>query len=568
MRRMQWKSSHLLAVILLVGLVNFSGSIGWGLPQSTSPETVSPWPVDVIAPVAPLNEAYHRFSRGDQEWVIYPLFHYIVLDAAYAPYVLTQLVSGGLKNPSSEFPYGVESPASFFTALTVIARCVSLGMAILTILLVFLIGKSLFSEAAGLWAAALTALIGPFAYYASTSNLDVPYLFWTLVAAYFFTQLLKHNHLRSYAWFAVSAGLAVATKDQAYAYFLLPMLVAMVHQRLYRSQHVADNTTLPAHPMWQRALYLVVPGALAFAFANNLFLGGWDGFLRHLEFEFAFVSANLTETTVPEASESISASVLLIPVLTQALGPATLILGIAGIARAVRRRNREAILFLSLPLSYYLFFLETVDLPYVRHYLGLMIIVAIYAGDLVASWIKEPGWQRTTALGLAVLAISTQLLHSINVTYTLLQDSRYAMEAWINENVPPGSVIESQVQVRYLPRLSEVHSYEISGNAYDAIDYSLAASDLTGDALSVRDPDYILILRNIGLTGDPDTDDRSSVQRYYSHLLAGRFGYTVVAEFETPSLLWYRQITAGTEPTAILLGHQQVPESSSGHRPD
>ncbi len=568
MRRMQWKPSHLLTVVLLVGLLNYSGSIGWGLPQATSPETVSPWPVDVIAPVAPLNEAYHRFSRGDQEWVVYPLFHYMVLDIAYAPYVLTQLVTGGLKNPSPEFPYGVQSPASFFTALTVIARCVSLGMAILTILLVFLIGRSLFSEAAGLWAAALTALIGPVAYYASTSNLDVPYLFWTLVAAYFFARLLKHNHLRSYALFAVSAALAVATKDQAYAFFLVPALVAVVHQRFHPLLSGTNSAAIPAHSMWQRVTYLVLPGAIVYAFANNLFLGGWDGFLRHLEFEFAFVSANLTDTALPETSESVSASVLLIPVLTQALGPATLILGIAGIARTVRRRHREAILFLSLPLSYYLFFLETVDLPYVRHYIGIMIFVAIYAGDLVASWIGKSGWQRTTALGMAVLALGTQLLLSINVTYTLLQDSRYALQAWVNEHVPAGSIIESQVQVRYLPRLSEYHSYVISGNAYDAIDYSLEASDLTGDALSVRDPGYILVLTNIGLTGDPDTDDRLSVRRYYSDLLAGKLGYTVVAEFETPSLLWYRQITAGTEPTSVLLKRQETSEPLPGHNLD
>ncbi len=52
-------TNRYLMLILLLACINFSIAFTWGLPQVTSPEAASPWPVDTIAPVPPL---YH-FAR-------------------------------------------------------------------------------------------------------------------------------------------------------------------------------------------------------------------------------------------------------------------------------------------------------------------------------------------------------------------------------------------------------------------------------------------------------------------------------------------------------------------------
>ena len=60
-----------------------------------------------------------------------------------------------------------------------------------------------------------------FAYYAHTSNLDVPYLFWGCLAVLSLVRAVARREPRRLRAFAALAALAVGTKDQAYAMFLL-----------------------------------------------------------------------------------------------------------------------------------------------------------------------------------------------------------------------------------------------------------------------------------------------------------------------------------------------------------
>src|SRR5262245_36823846 len=95
----------LLAALLLLTLANCLVSIRWGLPDGASPESTAPWAVDTIAPMGPLNEAYHRFDRSGEEAVIYPVFHFVVLATADAPYIVACLLTGKLQHPTSSYPY-------------------------------------------------------------------------------------------------------------------------------------------------------------------------------------------------------------------------------------------------------------------------------------------------------------------------------------------------------------------------------------------------------------------------------------------------------------------------------
>ena len=106
----RWLGQHRIAIIMvfIVALTAFGTGIRWGLPHAVGPETVQPWALDIIAPIAPLNEAYHGFTRAGNEFVAYPLFHYMVLGAAYAPYIGVQFLIGNFAEPSSSFPYGLQ----------------------------------------------------------------------------------------------------------------------------------------------------------------------------------------------------------------------------------------------------------------------------------------------------------------------------------------------------------------------------------------------------------------------------------------------------------------------------
>src|SRR6185369_16657039 len=106
-------------------------------------------------------------------------------------------------------------------------RVLSLALSLGVLLLVARGGRELGDEVAGVLAAALLASSVPFAYYAKMANLDVPYLFWFALSLLFFLRALRRAQPRDFVLFALAAAAAVATKDQAFALYVLtaPFLV-------------------------------------------------------------------------------------------------------------------------------------------------------------------------------------------------------------------------------------------------------------------------------------------------------------------------------------------------------
>ncbi|HXH82073.1 MAG TPA: hypothetical protein VNN07_04000, partial [Candidatus Tectomicrobia bacterium] len=88
------RDGALVAVVILALALNGIG-LGWGLP----PANARAWEIDGITPLEPLATAKAIFV--DDWWNSgyyrkYPLGHYFVLLAAYAPYLAYLKVTGGL----------------------------------------------------------------------------------------------------------------------------------------------------------------------------------------------------------------------------------------------------------------------------------------------------------------------------------------------------------------------------------------------------------------------------------------------------------------------------------------
>lgn len=546
-----------LLAILLVGLANFLLAFHWGLPLATSPETTTPWPVDVIAPVPPLTEAYYLFTRRGTDPVIYPLLHYIVLDLAYAPYVLLQYLLGNLNNPNSVFPYGAVDPGSFFRDLNLIAQAVSLAMALGIVVTLYRIGRELFSPQAGLWSALIACLLPPMAFYAKTANLDVPYLFWTVLAVWYYVRILQEQRLKHYLAFGVCVALGVATKDQAYGFFVItPILLAYGFAKSRAPSGVISvqgvGRAFLAKPLWLGGLAAII----AFALANNLLFGGWDGFRRHLSFATSFYQENLISSDparhgfMAQLQRLVESGQL----LGEMLGYGTLALCIAGVAYAAVHKRWLALSLPLLILGYYISVLAVAGVTYSRHMLGPALLLVPFGGAFIAylTTVPHPAARRTGWV-IVVICLGYQGFLSAHLNWTLWHDSRYQMESWLQEHIAPGSTIETQVQHRYLPRISDRYHVTLVGNTLDPIKYDVRTADLTPEALARRDPSYILVMKGLGVTGDPETMHQAELRSYFSDLLGGKLGYRVIAQFETPTLLSYRQVTAGTQPTTILL---------------
>ncbi len=223
-----------LGLLLLLSFGLNAWAIDWGLPSPSG------WAPDELLPSAVLEGMSRHFSGGWHDK--YPPFHYYLLSVLYAP---------GLK--AEHLPTGMPLPPEAYHRLFLIGRGLSLLMAAGTLLLVYRCGREAGDRRAGLLAAAITALMAPFVYYAKLANLEVPYLFWWVLSLLFLLKVLDRHRRRDYLLLAATAVLAVTTKDQAYGLYALTV-------PLVAGNDLGGHAALLASTLRHLAFTLGLPG--------------------------------------------------------------------------------------------------------------------------------------------------------------------------------------------------------------------------------------------------------------------------------------------------------------------
>jgi len=244
-----------LGLVLAVALVLGAWGLRWGLPSEFG------WAADEVLPADVDTAVGQRFAHG---WhTKYPPLHFALLAAASAPVRVAGRALGW-------------EAARVHDARMTAGRVLSLALSLGVLLLVARGGRELGDAVAGVLAAALLASSVPFAYYAKMANLDVPYLFWFALSLLFFLRALRRGQPRDFGLFALAAAAAVATKDQAFALYVLtvPFLVWEIVRR--RRQEAASAGSD------RRLALLLAGGALAFAVLGGPLFNpaGWLAHLR------------------------------------------------------------------------------------------------------------------------------------------------------------------------------------------------------------------------------------------------------------------------------------------------
>lgn len=541
-----------LLLVLLLTLLTCAPGIWWGLPVPVNEETNAPWELDGVAPIAPLTEAYYRFTREGNAWLTYPLFHFVVLTAAYTPYVGVQYALGHL-HPASTFPYGMSDIVGMSQTLTLIARSVSLVMALLTVWLVWKTAKELFGARVAVWAGVLVALLAPFTYYAKTSNLDVPYLCWTWAAIYAYVRALRTNERKYHLILGVTAALAIATKDQAYGFFLLPPIAVVYAVAWHRTGGRVTAGALLQALVSREILTAAAATIVTFVLANNLILG-WHGFMRHVQYILAGGSQPWRMFERNAWGEVLLARLSFV-LLGQSIGWGSVVLAMLGLVWTATgpKRNAIALSLLLFVVSYAIFFLGVVLYAYPRFMLGPASILLLFTAVALdrLTQMRAPA-MRAVAVLAVILSVGWQAVLTANMTVSLVADSRVAAERWIRQHVPRGATLESPiVREALLPHLSGDYKISLKGSG----DFDPAYDELTGEALQARRPDYLLLV-SLGMSADHDTWSDPRLVAYRDALLAGQYGYKVVAEFDTPHVVPYRQLT-GTRPRVVILARDR-----------
>jgi hypothetical protein len=438
--RARWRSP--LGAVLAAALVLRLFGLSWGLPASDG------WDDDGVAPRDFLAGVVDTYAWGHH--TTYPPLHLLLLTVVTAPIWIAALLRAPSFAPQAVVSTFIAVPT--MTALAVVARAVTVVMSIGLLWNVAAIGEALRgTRRAGAWAAGGCAACSVLTYYSQTSNLDVPYLFWGVFALRRAVEAMVTREPRRLRAALVLAALAVCTKDQAYAMFLLAWpagvglwLATDPAARDLRgpiARELAIGSALAA------AAVLVIDGALV----NPAGFAARVGFLLGpASQDHAMYAA--TATGYAHIARDVAfgfGRAYPCEVAPLAIG------GVAAAALSTSGASKRAagLLPALVAASFTLAFDMTARRTEDRFVLPQMVMCGIYAGlalDALQSWLHARPW---LFVAIALLALVPATFRCAAVDAAMVLDPRYDAERWLRTHVSRGDRLEVYDNNVHLPRL-------------------------------------------------------------------------------------------------------------------
>ena len=415
--------------ILLGSLVLNATAVWWGLPAI--------WVPDELTPGTVMDALSQHFSHGWYDrW---PPLHYYILTVAMGPMIVLDAF-GRIDMFSGIWP----------VMLTLTTRFVSLAASLGIVIAVCVTGSRVFGRRAGLFAAMIFSLTAPFVYYSKTANLDVPYVFWFALSLVPYIRIVTGARARDFILFGVFATLAICTKDQAYALYVVPALVvAFCVMRDARARGL---------PAWRgfvepRLLAGVLVAIVLFALCHNL-LFNFGGFVTHVRYIAGPGNENY-RAFPPTAAGRLALLWLTGHLIKISWGWPLTVVTVAGIVLAFgeQRFRLIAIVLLAPVISYYLAFINVILYNYDRFVLPICLILAIFGGLLVDAALRWTSRSPRWSVGLLVAVFTYTLLYSSTLDALMLRDSRHVAERWMRAHVSGGQLVGVSGPSELLPRL-------------------------------------------------------------------------------------------------------------------
>ncbi len=443
-----------LARLLIVYAVIQMAVAVWDLPNSWS------WEEDAVAPRELFMGLANNLKPGSYHR--YPLLHYVLFGFLSLPVSLY-----GVLTANDWTPEAIE--ASFIryeimTGIAVVAKILTIGMGTVALWTLATIARRTVSVTAGRWAVAFAVCNLSVGYYFRTQNLDGPYLMWTVLAMNSLLTIAERGGTRDYVLFAVFVAASIATKDQAYAAYVL---VGPIYLLLWPALRPTDWAAGRRH--WRRLALAVGVGALSLGVLSGALLNP-TGFARRFEFLTGPASGNFRVYTRDAAGFSANVhDVLFAQAEFWWPGP---IVGLAwlGIMVAVRRpvgaglRTRAwRLLPLTAGLSALFFFTLVVGRCEHRFLLPLGFWLSFYLGVLAdrgLDALRAAKWPRAASVALIVVLGIVLVRRPIALALTQWFDGRHRVEAFLS-SLPSGSTVETYGRLPHQPRFEPNGPYRV-----------------------------------------------------------------------------------------------------------
>jgi hypothetical protein len=546
------------AIISVLGLSLILNTVGitWGLPNYVD------WAPDTIAPYDVLLAANHRFSNG--WWDVYPPLHYMLIAIPYALLLGGLVLTGGFKNPTTVFPFGLADPLFALTFMILIARIVSVLMGVAIVWIAYRTVRELFDRSAALFAALIITLFHPLAYYTHNANVDVPYLFWAFLAIYHYVRILKYGYLKNYVLFALFATLSICTKDQAYGLFLLsPLPILWLRGTEEQNVPWGPRKTLGLL-LDKRLLIAGAVAAITFVLAQNLPFN-FSGFVKHVAF---ITGKGWKDYTVHDPTWLGRLQLIgdMISALFTGLTPPIFVACVAGSLYCAFKYPRNSLPVLFLAVSFYLTFNTVAVRAEYRFGLPIGMIIAFFGGKLLSAVWYTKSWQMLSRVAVCAILVYEGLF-VIQLDTLFLTESRYDAEQYIRTHFAEGALVETFTPHhfhKYYPRFPL--SLKVRGSR-------LAAG--TQWEVMTTTPDKIFLPNLYQKPGAPDyimlsdawygrflrDRDGSEEAGFLRELFEGQAGYRLIKTFKTPTIL---PIYLPLNPTIIIFSADRAGSSPLG----
>lgn len=428
-------------VLVASGLLRAVG-IGWGLPASDG------WDNDGIAPRDFLAGLVETFTPGHH--FTYPPFHLLLLGLVTSPATIVALARAHSTAPHDVVAEIIKVP--YMTVIAFVARAVCLAMSVGLTWAVAKMAEELRGPRAGVCAAAACAVSATLAYYAKTTNLDVPYLFWGSLALLAWMRAVRRGELRQLRRALALAAVAVATKDQAYGLFLVALPASLV------AWLALDRTARAAWPAIAKELAIGLATAVALLLVLDAVVFNPTGFAARVRFLLGPASRDFAQYSSDAAGRA--------AVVTDLAGrfdqfyPMAFVALLAGgLVIAVRRRETAAagLVPLLAAASFTLTFNMTALRSEHRFALPHMTLAAVYIGLGVDALVVDlrGRFARLTAQAALAVAFAVGIWNVLDVDANLVLDPRYDAEAWLAAHAAAGDTVEVHGLNVYLPRFPD-----------------------------------------------------------------------------------------------------------------
>jgi 4-amino-4-deoxy-L-arabinose transferase-like glycosyltransferase len=413
----------------------------WGLPAADG------WDNDGFTPRNFLTALALTWKPGS--FFTYPPLHALLLAVPSLP-VAAWALAHAPSLSQHDVIATITSPV-YMTVFAVIGRFVGIAMSLGIIWCVGEMARLIAGARAGLFAAAACALSVLLTYYGQVGNLDVPYLFWSMLSLLAVMRAIAGYDIRQLWWAALLAAAAIATKDQAYAVFALSLPLVLL------LWFVAD--AWPRENSRKIAMTLV-PAAAVALFALLLVDGvitNPSGFLRRVAFLTGPASQDYAEYLQgPQGWWALLRDMAIY--FGHGTGWCVLVLAALGVGLHLRRSAGALRMAGLLPLLAILSFIICFNFAALRSddrfLLPQAVLACVYIGiaaDALA--FSRPARRLAGRFILATLAV-VALHHVIGVNAAMLMDPRYDAERWMAAHVAPGDTVEIYGQNCFQPRFA------------------------------------------------------------------------------------------------------------------